>query len=147
MSQTNDTNESGLERLLVDEDDRPDEIEIDDTTIDTAEFHDRLETIADVAESIGTLATDLRALRSTGLDDSDVVDLLYGRSNGLTKTTIETVMSTLDDVDDQVDRPGRSGRRDLLVRLVADLGKTGKTETTEVFDELERLHSKYGSDE
>ena len=96
-------NENALERLLVDEDERPDEIETDGVTIDTNEFHDRLATIATAADAIETLATDLRALRRSGLDDEDVVALLYGRNASLNKSTIESVLETVDEISSRAE--------------------------------------------
>lgn len=136
-----DTPGDPLDQVFADPDDRPDDVDLtDDVSIETQEFHDQLTQIAEAAESLRTLSADLEALRKTGLQDSDVVYLLYGRNRSLNKSTIEQVIDSLDDVDRKLER----GRHDLLKRLVADVGNVSIRDTESVFDELESLHKRYG---
>lgn len=125
------------------DDERPDEVDVGDVTLDTAEFHERLDAIANAADAVATLSDDVRALRETGLRDDDVVDLLYGRNAGLNKSTIETVIETLDDIE----RRSRDKPITLLHRLVADLGDLTLDETGTVFRELGDLRERYGGDD
>ena len=147
VDETMTENESPLEALVVDEDDRPDEIELEHVTIDTEQFHDQMTEIAQAAEAIETLATDLRALRRSGLTDEDVVALLYGRNANLNKTTIETVLETMDETIDDLESGKRTKKQDLLVRLLADVSNLGKRDTEHVVDELEALVERYGYDD
>jgi hypothetical protein len=140
MSENDETNDDPLEELFVDEDDRPDEIEVrEDLAIDTAEFHDRLGALSNAADALDTLASDAAALRRSGLYDDDVQALLYGRNSQLTKTTISSVMAALDDVSAGDDR------EELLVTLIADVSGEGKAGTREVFEELRRVRSRYSA--
>jgi aspartate/tyrosine/aromatic aminotransferase len=141
MADNNDTTDDDpLEELFGDEDDRPDEIEVrEGVTIDTAEFHDRLEAVADAADALDTLADDAAALRRSGLYDDDVESLLYGRNSGLTKSTISAVMDALDGLT------GTADREDLLVTLIADVSGESKADTRVVFEELRRLRSRYAT--
>jgi len=135
-----------LEALLdADEDERPDTLQLGETEIETDRFLSRLSVIQGVALKLQKLRADLDSLRRTGLRDEDVVDLLYGRNSGLTKTQIRTVMETLDDLDRRLD--SASAREDLLVRLVADLGDETMSETEEIFEDLDRLNRRYGGDD
>jgi arginine utilization protein RocB len=140
MPDNNDTTDDDpLEELFVDED-RPDEITVsEDLTIDTAEFHERLEAVADAADALDTLADDAAALRRSGLYDDDVESLLYGRNSGLTKSTIAAVMDALDGLT------GTADREDLLVTLIADVSDESKADTRAVFEELRRLRSRYAT--
>lgn len=140
MSENDGTTDAPLEELFVDEDGRPDEIEVrEDLTIDTAEFHDRLGAVADAADALDTLASDAAAIRRSGLYDDDVEALLYGRNSSLTKSTISAVMDALDGVS------GSADREELLVTLIADVSGEGKVDTREVFEELSRLRSRYSA--
>lgn len=142
-----DENNDPLEALVVDDDDHPDEIELERVTIDTEQFHEQLTEVAKASEAIETLATDLRALRRSGLTDDDVVALLYGRNAGLNKSTIETVLDTMDGTIDDLESGKRRKKRDLLVRLVSDVSNLGKRDTEHVVDELEALVERYGYDD
>jgi hypothetical protein len=81
------SDENPLERLFVeDDDDRPDEVVVDElTTMDAEVFVERLELLAEAAEAVSTLTRDLERLRLTGLSDSDARDLIYGRNTSLRK--------------------------------------------------------------
>ncbi|USZ73744.1 hypothetical protein [Natronosalvus halobius] len=136
--------EHPLEELLTNADE---ELELEDVTIDTEQFHADLVKVAQAAESIETLATDLRALRRSGLTDEDVVALLYGRNASLNKSTIETALETIDETIADFESGKRKPKRDLLVRLVYDLSGLGKQETETVVDELEALVERYGYDD
>jgi alkylhydroperoxidase family enzyme len=140
MPDNDDTTDDPLEELFVDEDDRPDEITVsEDLTIDTAEFHERLEAVADAADALDMLADDAAALRRSGLYDDDVEALLYGRNSALTKSTISAVMDALDGVT------GTADREDLLLTLIADVADENKADTRAVFEELRRLRSRYAT--
>jgi hypothetical protein len=140
MPDNDDTTDDPLEELFVDEDDRPEEIEVDEEiTIDTEEFHARLEAVADAAEALDTLASDAAAIRRSGLYDDDVEALLYGRNSALTKSTISAVMDALDGVT------GTADREDLLLTLIADVADESKADTRAVFEELRRLRSRYAT--
>lgn len=141
---TDDT--SPLEDLYVDADDRPDEIDLEHTTIDTEAFHDRMADLATAAAAIDTLATDLRALRRTGLTDEDVVALLYGRNAGLNKSTIETVLETVDETTADLES-GCDARRALFIRLLADVSGLSISDTEQVVGELETVAERYGYDD
>lgn len=132
---------SPLDRIFHEEE-PPETVVIEDAEMDAEAFIDTLEELADAASDLSRLADDLQALRQTGLREEDVVDLLYGRNSGLTKTTIETVIETIDDVRDDTEKS--TGREQLLRRLVADLSNETQADTQEVFDELSRLHERYG---
>ena len=136
-----------LESLLADEADRPDEIELEDATVDTKLFHERLTQLAQAVESLETLATDLRALQRSGLTDEDVVDLLYGRNASLTKGSIRTTLETTDEIIQALEGDKRVRRRELLIRLLYDQTDLGKRETESVVDELEALVERYGYDD
>lgn len=140
-------NTDPLEALIVNDEDSPDEIELEQVTIDTDQFHEQLTEVAVAAQSIDTLATDLRALRRSGLTDDDVVALLYGRNAGLNKSTIETVLETMDETIDNLESGKRTKKHDLLVRLVSDVSNLGKRDTENVVDELEALVERYGYDD
>lgn len=127
-----------------DADERPDTVHIGEVEMDTSEFVNKLNAVADAAESLTRLESELDALRATGLTEQDIRDLLYGRNSSLNKTTIEAVQSTLGEVES--DMGHGSGRRELLIRLVADVSGEGIKDTQEVFDELDRLNDKYGDD-
>ena len=100
---------------------------------------DRLESIADAAEVVTTLASDLERLRETGLSDNDARDLIYGRNNSVTKSEIESMFHAIDEL-----ASGRSDRP--TERLLSEISGLNLTETEELLGELERLNSKYGSD-
>jgi hypothetical protein len=137
MTDSSDTNP--FDRLFVeDADERPEEIIVDElTTMDTEEFTDCLEAIADASEAINTLAEDLERLRQTGLDESDARDLIFGRNHDLGKRDIETLFESIDTIaNGKADRP--------LIRLLSDVSGKNMTETEALLDELERLHRKYG---
>jgi len=134
-----------LEALFDDE--PPETVELEDVTIDTADFHEQLAQLATAAESLETLATDLRSLRRSGLTDEDVVALLYGRNASLTKGAIETILETTDDVIDALEGGKRVRKRELLIRLLADESGLGKRETEAVVDELEAVVERYGYDD
>ena len=140
MSDTTETAESNpLDRLFVDEDDRPEAINIGQATaMNTEEFVDRLNSIAEAADRVTKLAEDAEAIRQTGLRESDARDLIYGRNSGLRKSDIEAVFEALDDV--------AGGRNDLLVRLVADVAGLSQSETREVLEELRELRERYADE-
>ena len=123
-----------------------DDVELSsEVDLDADEFLDRLASINEASESLSALAEDLDSLRRTGLDDEDVVSLLFGRNHGLNKGTVRKVLLSIDEV--RTDASGStSDRRDLLVRLVADASDSTLSETEAVFQELDRLAEKY-SDE
>jgi len=133
------SDETPFDRLFVeDRDERPDEIVLDElTTMDTAEFVDCLDAIADASAAITTLAADLERLRQTGLDEADAKALMYGRNHDLGKRDIETLFEAVDRIaEGKTDRP--------LVRLLADVSGENLSDTEAFLDELERLHEKYG---
>jgi len=134
-----------LEALFDDE--SPETVELEDVTIDTADFHEQLAQLATAAESLETLATDLRALRRSGLTDDDVVALLYGRNASLTKGSIETILETTDDVIDALEGDKRVRKRELLICLLYDQTDLGKRKTEAVVDELEAVVERYGYDD
>ncbi|WP_254810633.1 hypothetical protein [Natronosalvus amylolyticus] len=136
-----------LETLFGDEADRPDEIELEDATVDTKLFHERLTQLAQAAESLETLATDLRALQRSGLTDEDVVDLLYGRNASLTKESIRTTLETTDEIIQALEGEKRVRKRELLIGLLYDQTDLGKRETESVVEELEALVERYGYDD
>lgn len=135
-----------LEELYVDEENRPDEIELENVTIDTEQFHEQMRALATAAASIETLAADLRELRRSGLTDDDVVALLYGRNASLNKSTIETVLETIDRTADDLEA-GRSERRELFIRLLADVSNLTISDTEAVVGELEDVAERYGYDD
>jgi len=140
MTDSSDTN--SFDRLFVEDDDeRPEEIVVDElTTMDTEEFTDCLEAIADASEAITTLAEDLERLRQTGLDESDARDLIYGRNHDLGKRDVETLFEAIDTIaNGKADRP--------LIRLLSDVSGKNMTETEALLDEIERLHRKYGGND
>ncbi|CAI49275.1 uncharacterized protein NP_2368A [Natronomonas pharaonis DSM 2160] len=99
-----------LSRLFVeDSDDRPDEVVVDElTTMDAGEFVARLESLAEAAEAVSTMAGDVERLRQTGLSDEDARDLIYGRNNSLAKRDIEAMFETVDAVvSGRADRPAK----------------------------------------
>jgi hypothetical protein len=133
--------ETPLDRIFVeDADERPDEIVLDGmVTVDTEEFRDQLETLADAAEAVNEMANDLASLRSVGLTDGDVRDLLYGRNNSLRKRDITAGLEAIDELaEGRADRP--------FQRLLSEVSGLNLSETKEVIDELERLQRKYGED-
>jgi len=91
-----------LDRLFVeDADDRPDEIVVENlTTLDADEFVARLESLAEAAETVSKLTTDLERLRQTGLSDDDARDLIYGRNAGVAKRDIEALFDAVDQLKD-----------------------------------------------
>lgn len=134
-----DAEETPLDRLFAgDPDEVPEEIAVDAlTTIDADEFVDRLESVAAAADAVETIAADLATLRETGLTDDDARDLIYGRNSGVTKSEIESLFDAVDDLES-----GRASRPD--VRLIANLSDLTLSEAEELFEELERLHGRYG---
>lgn len=138
-----ETERNPLDRLFVDDDqDRPDEIVVDElTTIEADEFVDRLESLADAADAVNTLARDLERLRRTGLSDDDARDLIFGRNNSLTKRDINAIFGAIDDLVD-----GRTSK-DPTERLLSDVSGLTLSETADLMDELERLNRKYGGSE
>jgi hypothetical protein len=103
--------------------------------VDAEEFVNQLETLAEAADAITRIQRDLEALRSVGLREADVRDLIYGRNSGLAKRDIEAVFDGIDDV--------QHGRGDLLVKLLADVSSLSQTDTRAVLDELRDLHERY----
>lgn len=134
-----DTDSNPLDRLFVDEsEDQPDQIVVENlTTMDAKEFVERLNSLAEAAEAVTTMARDLERLRMTGLDDSDAQDLIYGRNNSLAKRDIKAMFDAVDQLSQgRADRPAE--------RLLSDLSGVNLSETSEVMDELDRLNRKYG---
>jgi len=114
-----------------------------ETDITVGEFVDRLETIAEAAEKLLVLQSDLRALRDTGLTDEDVVALLYGRNSRLNKGDIRRTISTLDDIGERL-RGTPENQKQLLKRLVSSLERSLKLDDIEeTFDQLKNLHDEY----
>jgi len=131
--------ETTLDRLFVENaEDRPDEIVVDElTTMDADEFISRLESLAQAAEAVATMAEDLERLRRTGLSDEDARDLIYGRNGGLAKRDIEAMFEAVDEVV--------SGRADKPTdRLLAEVSGLTLSETGEIMEELDRLNRQYG---
>jgi hypothetical protein len=125
---------------LFDEDERPDEVAVETTEpVDASEFVAKLDALADAAEAIERIQSDLEAVRSVGLRDNDVRDLIYGRNSGLAKRDIDAVFGGIDDIE--------RGRGDLLVKLLADVSGLSQTDTREVLDELRELRDHYGDTE
>lgn len=130
-------------RELADDNQLPATVTVGDIEIDAAEFVDRFNAVAEAMDSLDALASNVAALRRTGLRDNDVVDLLYGRNHGLTKTTIAAVLDGLDEIERDLERD----REELLVTLVADTSDVGKRDVRETFEELASLRAQYGDDE
>lgn len=131
--------EDPLEALFAD--DPPDEIEVgEDLTIDTAEFFDRLDALADAAAVVGSLADDVATLRRSGLEDADVTALIYGRKHDLTKKNIEATLDALDDIQSG----GGADREEMLLMLTRDISHVNKGEVEQVFEELRDLRARYG---
>lgn len=131
--------ETPLDRIFVeDADDRPDEIVVEElTTMDAEEFIDRLESLADAADAINTMAEDLQRLRQTGLTDDDALHLIYGRNRSLAKQDISAMFKAIDElVAGRADRPTE--------RILSDISDLNLSETAEVMDELDRLNRRYG---
>ena len=128
-----------LDRIFIeDTDDRPDEIVVEEmTTMDATEFVNRLESLANAAEAVETLTSDLEQLRQTGLSDADARDLIYGRNNSLTKSDIEAMFDAVDQLaGGRADRP--------VERLLSEISGLNLTETSELMEELDRLNRNYG---
>lgn len=136
-----DGDETALDKLFAgDSDEVPDEIVVDAlTTIEADEFVDRLESLGAAADAVDTIASDLAALRETGLTDDDARDLIYGRNASVTKSEVEALFDAVDALDE-----GRASRPE--VRLLSDLSGLTLAETEELLEELERLHGRYGGD-
>lgn len=130
-------------RELADDDQLPATVTVDDVEIDAAEFISRLDAVAEAMDSLDTLASNVAALRRTGLQDDDVVALLYGRNHGLNKTTVTSVIDGLDEIERDLERD----REELLVTLVADTSDVGKRDVRETFEELASLRAQYGDDD
>lgn len=131
-----DAEDSPLVRLF-DEEERPEEGGVETSErVDASEFVAWLEALADAAESVDRIQSDLEAIRSVGLRDDDVRDLIYGRNSGLAKRDIEAVFGGISDV--------QHGRGDLLVKLLADVSGLSQSDTREVLNELRDLRDHYG---
>lgn len=133
------TDSNPLDRIFVEEaEERPDEIVVDEiTTMDAAEFVERLESLAAAAEAVETLTADLERLRATGLSDDDARDLIYGRNSWLAKRDIEAMFDAVDQLaDGRADRPAE--------RLLSELSGLNLSETGELMDELDMLRRRYG---
>jgi uncharacterized membrane protein YdfJ with MMPL/SSD domain len=146
MRDTSDNDHSSGEQpdnplvRLFDEDERPAEVIVETSErVDASEFVAGLDALADAAHSIDRIQRDLEAIRSVGLRDNDVRDLIYGRNSGLAKRDIEAVLGGISDV--------QHGRGDLLVKLLADVSALSQTDTREVLDELRDLRDHYGDTE
>lgn len=113
--------------------------------LDAEALQDRLTAIEEAMGALATISEDVTRLRQTGLDDEDVVALLFGRNRELTKGSIRAVLDGVDDVGDRAGA-GPADREELLVRLVSDLTDATMSETRTVLDELDRLGRKYNDD-
>lgn len=102
------------------------------------EFLQAVETLDRVERSVDELVDAIGEL-DTGLTHTDTVALLYGRRNGLNKTTIEDAFETLDDIT-------AKSTRELTIKLLARYSDLGVKEAEEFLSEVETLRNRYSDD-
>ncbi|WP_159900774.1 hypothetical protein [Salinirussus salinus] len=100
------------------------------------EFLQAVETLGRVKEQVAELTAAFESI-DTGLTQTDTVALLYGRRNGLNKTTAEEAFQTLSDI-------GSKSDRELVVRLLSQYSDLNLSESEEFLSEVETLRNRYG---
>jgi len=99
------------------------------------EFLQAVETLGRVERSVAELTEAISEI-DTGLTQTDTVALLYGRRNGLNKTTIEEAFETLDDIT-------AKSERELTIRLLSHYSDLNLSEAEEFLSEVDRLRNRY----
>ena len=106
-------------------------------------YTEKVQTMLDLVETIegelGYLADDVARLADTGLEDDDVVDLLWARKHDRTKSETEGALDALRSIDSR-------DRREVMIRLVAAYGNMSQSDAEDFVDDLYRLRDRYGAD-
>lgn len=99
-------------------------------------FLERLRAVEKVENRLAELRDEVRDM-NLGLDDEDVVRLLYGRPNGLNLKAIEAAFEGLEAVPDASDH-------ELLRRLVSAYGNTTLDDAEKFLAQVNGLRVQYG---
>jgi hypothetical protein len=99
------------------------------------EFLQAVESLDRVEAQVDELTAAFESV-DTGLTHTDTVALLYGRRNGLNKTTVEGAFQTLEDINCKTDR-------ELIIRLLGQYSDLNLSEAEEFLAEVETLRNRY----
>lgn len=104
-------------------------------------YVERVESLIDrfekVEREVGHMADDLSRLADTGLEDDDLVLLLWGRKSDRTKRGTEDALDAIRDI-------GNKDPRDVMIRLTAAYGKMNLDEAEDLVEDLYTLRDRYG---
>lgn len=103
------------------------------------DFLERLKALDRAATALDRLTAEVSNL-DTGLDEDDLVRLLYGRRNGLNLSSIRDAFDALDSVES-------ASSDELLVSLVAGFSGVGKRDAERFVRQVNGLRVRYGDAE
>lgn len=118
--------------MADDEQDPGDPVEV----VVNERFVERLETLERVEYRLKNLQDEIHGL-DTGLDDEDVVRLLYGRPNDLTLNQIREAFDGLAEVE-------RADTDEVLKYLVAGFGDSTLADAETFVEQVQGLREQYG---
>jgi hypothetical protein len=136
------TDDDPLERLFVETDDDT-RVVAEHEDVDETEFRAALLALADAAETANILVDDFGSLTRTGLRQSDLEALIFGRNNKLNKTEIARGFEALHEVAEA----SPATRERYFYILLSKLSGLTMAETQEFVDELRELRDRYPPEE